>query len=203
VWLSLSIYYQIKHQNDVHQSWQMIKAAFYGTSNWKIVIVIMLMLLNYGIESRKWQILINRIEDIGLWNAFKATLTGQAFALNTINAGGDIIGRILYLQEGNRLRAIALSLVGSMSQILVIYSIGLGALTGLRFTILEQFNHLQGLNQFWLDLLLITLFIGVFVYTIFYFNVPLFIRLIEKIPFVAKYKYFIEKLEAHRFEHLL
>lgn len=202
VWLSLSIYHQIKQQSDVHQSWQMIKDAFYGASNWKIIIVIILMLLNYSIEARKWQILINKIENIGFWKAFKATLTGQAFALNTINAGGDIVGRILYLQEGNRLRAIALSLVGSMSQILVIYFIGLISLTGLRFTVLEQVNHQQGLSEFWLDLLLITLFIGVSVYTIFYFNVSLFIRLIEKIPFVAKFKFFIEKLEALHWREL-
>lgn len=202
VWLSFSIYHQIRQQGDVKQSWQLIKNAFYGDSNWKIIIVVLLMILNWGIEARKWQILVNRIENIGFWNAYKAILSGQAFALNTINRSGDFVGRILYLQEGNRLRAIALSLVGSMSQILVTFSVGLIALIGLRYTILDQFNHLEGLNEFWLDALMVLLFIGVFVFAIFYFNVSLFIRLIEKIPFVSRFKFFIEKLEALHWREL-
>jgi hypothetical protein len=49
---------------------------------------------------------------------------------------------------------------------------------------------------------MITLFIGVFVFSIFYFNVALFIRLIEKIPFVARFRYLIEKLEALHWREL-
>lgn len=202
VWLSFSIYHQIKKQGDVQQSWDLIKVAFYGPSNWKIGLVVLLMFLNWGIESRKWQILVSRIEKIGFWNAYRAILSGQAFALNTINRSGDFIGRILYLHEGNRLRAVALSLVGSMSQILVTFFIGLFALTGLRLTILNQLNNLEGLNEFWLDALMIALFVGVFVFSIFYFNVSLFIRMIEKIPFVARFKFFIEKLEALHWREL-
>lgn len=196
MWLSFSIYHQIKNQGDVQQSWQLIKEAFLGESNWKISIVVLLMLLNWGIEARKWQILVSRVERINFWNAYRSILAGQAFALNTVNRAGDFVGRILYLHEGNRLRAVALSLVGSMSQILVTFFIGLFALTGLRFSILNHVQKLEGLNEFWLDALMITLFIGVFVFTIFYFNVSLFIRMIEKIPFVARFKYLIEKLEA-------
>jgi hypothetical protein len=196
VWLSFSIYHQIKNQGDVQQSWQLIKEAFLGESNWKISIVVLLMFLNWGIEARKWQILVSRVERINFWNAYRSILAGQAFALNTVNRAGDFVGRILYLHEGNRLRAVALSLVGSMSQILVTFFIGLVALTGLRFSILTHLQKLEGLNEFWLDALMITLFIGVFVFTIFYFNVSLFIRMIEKIPFVARFKYLIEKLEA-------
>ena len=202
MWLSFSIYHQVKNQGDVQQSWQLIKEAFLGPSNWKISIVVLLMFLNWGIEARKWQILVSRVERINFWNAYRSILAGQAFALNTVNRAGDFVGRILYLHEGNRLRAVALSLVGSMSQILVTFFIGLVALTGLRFSILNQVQKLEGLNEFWLDALMITLFIGVFVFTIFYFNVSFFIRMIEKIPFVARFKYLIEKLEALHWREL-
>lgn len=202
MWLSFSIYRQIKNQGDVQQSWQLIKEAFLGQSNWKISIVVLLMFLNWGIEAKKWQILVSRVERINIWNAYRSILAGQAFALNTVNRAGDFVGRILYLHEGNRLRAVALSLVGSMSQILVTFFIGLFALTGLRFSILNHLQNLEGLNEFWLDALMITLFIGVFVFTIFYFNVSLFIRMIEKIPFVARFKYLIEKVEALHWREL-
>lgn len=202
MWLSFSIYRQIKNQGDVQQSWQLIKEAFLGQSNWKINIVVVLMFVNWGIEARKWQILVSRVERINFWNAYRSILAGQAFALNTVNRAGDFVGRILYLHEGNRLRAVALSFVGSMSQILVTFFIGLFALTGLRFSILNHLQNLKGLNEFWLDALMITLFIGVFVYTIFYFNVSLFIKMIEKIPFVARFKYLVEKVEALHWREL-
>jgi hypothetical protein len=202
LWLSFSIYHQIKQQGDVQESWHLIKDAFYGPSSWKIMMVVLLMFLNWGIEAKKWQFLVSRIETISFWNAYRAILSGQAFALNTINRAGDFVGRILYLNEGNRLRAVALSLVGSMSQILVTFFIGLFALCGLRFKILNHMNNLEGLNEFWLDALMIALFIGIFVLTIFYFNVALFIRLIEKIPFVARFRFYIEKLEALHWREL-
>lgn len=201
-WLSFSIYRQIKQQGDVQVSWHLIKDAFLTQSNWKIFLVILLMFLNWGIEAKKWQILVSRIEKISFWNAYRAIFTGQAFALNTINRAGDFVGRILYLHEGNRLKAVALSLVGSMSQILVTFFVGLFALTGLRLTILNQLKGFEGLNGFWLDALMISLFIGVFLFTILYFNVALFIKLIEKIPFIARFRYFIEKLEALHWREL-
>jgi uncharacterized membrane protein YbhN (UPF0104 family) len=202
VWLSFSIYRQVKQQGDVQVSWHLIRDAFLGSSNWKIIVVVILMFINWGIEAKKWQILVSRVEKISFWSAYRAIFAGQAFALNTINRAGDFVGRILYLHEGNRLRAVALSLVGSMSQILVTFFVGLISITGLRLTILNQLKGFEGLNGFWLDALVITLFIGVFVFSIFYFNVALFIRLIEKIPFIARFRYFIEKLEALHWREL-
>jgi uncharacterized membrane protein YbhN (UPF0104 family) len=202
VWLSFSIYRQIKQQGDVQVSWHLIRDAFLSSSNWKIIVVVVLMFINWGIEAKKWQILVSRVEKISFWSAYKAIFAGQAFALNTINRAGDFVGRILYLHEGNRLRAVALSLVGSMSQILVTFFVGLVSITGLRLTILNQLKGFDGLNGFWLDALVITLFIGVFVFSIFYFNVALFIRLIEKIPFIARFRYYIEKLEALHWREL-
>lgn len=202
VWLSFSIYHQIKQQGDVQESWQYIREAFYGVTNWKILVVVLLMLLNWGIEAKKWQILVNRIEKVSYWNAYRAILAGQAFALNTINRAGDFVGRILYLQEGNRLRAVALSLVGSMSQILVTFLIGLIALVGLRYSFLVHLNLFEGLNEIWLDALMMILFIAVIVFSVIYFNVSLFIRLIEKIPFVERFKFLFEKAEALHWHEL-
>ena len=160
------------------------------------------MFLNWGLEARKFQYLVSKIEKISFVNAYRAIFTGLAFALNTINRSGDFVGRILYLKEGNRLRGVALSLVGSMSQIVVTFSIGLIALIDLRYTILNQNNHLEGLNEYWMDVLIILLFVGVFVFTIFYFNVSLVTRLIEKIPLVEKYQFLIEKVEALHWREL-
>lgn len=159
------------------------------------VFVFVLMLLNWGLEARKWQILAGKVQTISYWNAYKAILSGQAFAFNTVNRSGDFIGRILYLEEGNRLRAVGLSLIGSMSQILVTFSFGFVSLLILRFTLLNSQAILPGLSVFWLDAFLIVLVPGVLLFGILYFNVALVIKWIERIPFVNKYKFFLEKME--------
>ena len=196
VWLSFSIYHQVKQQGDVQQSWYLIKAAFLGPSAWKIGLVMLLMLLNWGIEAYKWQLLVSRLQKISFLRAFSAIFSGQAFALNTINRAGDFVGRVLYLEEGNRLRAVALSLVGSISQLLVTFAVGIFALVGLRWHLLQNGNMLQGLSEFWLDGLIIGLIPGILCFALFYFELPLFTKLVEKIPFVHRFRYLIEKVEA-------
>ncbi len=196
LWLSYSIYRQIQNHADLDQSWDIFQDSFKGKGVWKILFVLVLMLANWGIEAKKWQLLVIRVQSITYLRSYRAIFSGQAFALNSINKTGDFVGRILYLEEGNRLRAISLTLVGSMSQMLVTFAIGFVALLGLRFTLLENHALLQGLSAFWLDALLIGLLPIVILIIIFYYNVALFIRWLEKIPFISKYKFFIEKLDT-------
>lgn len=166
------------------------------------MMVVLMMLLNWGIEALKWQVLVNRLEAISFWSACRAIFSGQAFALNTINRAGDFVGRILYLQEGNRLRAVALSVVASISQVLVTLAAGFIALVGLRTGVLSNHHNIRWLSAFWLDGLMIGLGAGILFLAVLYFNVSLFIRLIKKIPFVDRFKYFNEKLEALHWREL-
>ena len=83
-----------------------------------------------------------------------------------------------------------------MSQLLVTFSLGFISLTILRFTLLDNPTILPGLSAFWLDALLIGLTPGIFLFAVLYFNVALVIRWIERIPFVSKYKFFLEKMET-------
>jgi uncharacterized membrane protein YbhN (UPF0104 family) len=165
-------------------------------------LVFVLMILNWGLEAKKWQLLASKVQPISYWSAYKAILSGQAFALNTINRSGDFLGRILYLEEGNRLRAVGLSLIGSMSQILVTFSIGFISLTVLRFTLLDNQALLPGLSVFWLDALLIGLVPGILLFGVLYFNVALFIKWMEQIPIIRKYQFFIEKMETMHYKDL-
>ena len=195
LWLAYSIYQQVQHHKDLDQSWNLIKQTLVE-KGWKVIsFVFVLMILNWGLEARKWQLLATKVQPISYWSAYKAILTGQAFALNTINRSVDFVGKVLYLEKGNRLRAIGLSLIGSMSQILVTFSLGFISLTILRFTLLDNQAILPGLSVFWLDALLIGLIPGIFLFGVFYFNVALVIRWMERIPFVSKYKFFLEKME--------
>ncbi len=202
VWLSYSIYRQIQKQADVTQSWNLIMGAFTGPQSWKFGLVIFLMMVNWGIESRKWQVLVGGIQKVSFWTAYKAVFAGQALAFNTLNRLGESAGRSVYLEDGNRLRGIVLSVVGSMSQIIVTFFIGLLSLIYLRYGILDNTRHLEGLSGFWLDLLIWAITVGIVLFILLYFRLSWLIQLLEKIPFIGKHKFFVQKLEDFHWKEL-
>jgi hypothetical protein len=170
LWLSWSIYRQVQHQADVQQSWAFIKAAFTGAQAWKLFIVVILMLANWGIEARKWQLLITHIQPVSFGRSCRAVLSGQAVAFNTPNRMGESAGRAVFLDEGNRLRGIVLSVVGSMSQIIVTFVIGLLALLYLRFDILGLTDQLAGLTPFWYNAFVLVITIGSGLFVLLYYR---------------------------------
>jgi MFS family permease len=202
VWLSYSIYHQIQKQGDVQQSWHLIRSAFSGPQLGKLATVMGLMFVNWGIEARKWQILVSSIQKVSFGRAFKAVFSGQALGFNTPNRVGESAGRAIFLDEGNRLRGIVLSVVGSMSQIIVTFVTGLLALLYLRLYILDDSHKLQGLSVFWLDGLIYAITIGIVLFILMYFRLSWLIKLLEKIPFIAKHKFFVQKLEDLHWKEL-
>ena len=200
--LSISIYRQIQRQTDVHQSWQIIHAAITGNQSYKLWLVLLLMVLNWGLEARKWKLIVNNIQPISFLRAYRSILSGQALAFNTISPIGDSAGRIMYLEDGNRIKGIVLSIVGSISQILVTFFFGLASLVNLRWHILNHTQYLEGLSLFWLDGLIFLISIFLIACAVFYFRLSLLTKLIENIPWVAKYKFFIQNLESFQFNEL-
>lgn len=196
VWLSYSIYEQIQRQSDVQQSLDMILASFTGHQAWKLYLVIVLMLVHWSIESVKWQLLVKPIQKVSYLRAFRALFSGHAIAFNSINHIGESAGRVMYLEEGHRLKGIAISMVGSMSLIITTFVLGLCSMLYMRIFILDATHHLEGLSIFWLTGLMSVLTIGTALFTLLYFRLSWMVRLLEKIPFVAKYKFVVENMEA-------
>lgn len=203
-WLSVSIYHQIRNQPDLELSWQKIKSILEGQQVWMLVAVVMLMFLNWGIEARKWQLLIKPLERMSWWRAFKATLTGVAFAVNTPNRIGEYGGRILYLHEQNRIRAISLTLVGSMGQFLVTILCGCGGLffllniPGSETPVVKLQPHL-----FWIRILLYLVTTFSLLGLLIYFRLGWLITLLDKVPPLSKIVSHIAVLEDLRISILL
>jgi uncharacterized membrane protein YbhN (UPF0104 family) len=182
-----------------------MKDSAFGVNAWKLVIIIMLMFLNWGIEARKWQVLVRFIERISFFKAFKAVFSGQALAVNTPNRVGEYFGRVVYLQEGNRLKGIALTIVGSLSQTLITLTAGLVGLylmretvTGAITDILTKTQLIQRFPNFApvaYELIFYGVMTGVLIMLLVYFELSYLTRLIERLPFVKRYSYLIEKLE--------
>jgi len=203
--LSFSIYRHLVNQPDSRQAFLRIKASLYSEQGWKAILVIVLMLANWSCEALKWRVLVGHIQRISFVTAFKAILSGLSvsLAMNTPNGSGEYIGRILYVKQGNRLRAITLTLVGSISQLIVTMVLGTIGL----FLLRDKFYNATS-DTFHLSFHLIdAIAYGAVAFTTFlvgvYFELSWLVKLLERIPFVKKYSFFIQKLEDFRWQELL
>ncbi|MBC7849054.1 MAG: flippase-like domain-containing protein [Chitinophagaceae bacterium] len=192
--LAYSIYTQILRQPDWQQSFSQIKNAFDSTAIWKMILVGLLMLANWGIEARKWQLVISRIQPIGWMQCLKAVFTGTTLAFFTPNRMGEYIGRVLYIDPGKRVQAISLTLVCSMGQLMVTLFFGITGLLALKA--LEKTGiEISNSALFWLDTVLYGSLIALAFLTLLYFRFSRLVRWIERIPKIERVLSYIRVLD--------
>ena len=146
------------------------------------VLLLILMIINWGIESLKWRLLINQAEKISFRRAFQAVLGGLAVSIFTPNRIGEFFGRVFILKKTDPLKAILLTIVGSFSQLLV--TIVLGTIAYIIFA--PQYLHTIIIESTWLVRgFSLTLSIISLVLIFAFFNISVLHRISILIP--AKY----------------
>jgi uncharacterized membrane protein YbhN (UPF0104 family) len=108
------------------------------------VAVFVLMLVNWGLEARKWQLLAQKIEPMSFWAAYQSVLLGLSLSFITPANMGDIAGRIWKLTHKNRSASIGAILLGNALQFYVSLVLGCVAL----WRLVAQFhlwNNLEGI----------------------------------------------------------
>lgn len=195
IFLAYSIYHQLLKQPNWRGSWQQIKNAVNGTQQWKLWLVILLMFINWGWESKKWQLAIASVQKINFWLAFCATLTGTTMASFTPNRMGEYLGRILYVEDGKRMQAISLTIVCSISQLLITMFAGCVGILYLQFHLQKEMLPAAENFHFWLNVLFFGVSIVLLLMTVFYFRLSWLVRLLEKIPVKSKFLTYIKVLE--------
>ena len=203
IWLFYSLYQQIRNQPNLHESILLIKEAPFGDMAWKFWVVIILVFFNWGIEARKWQVLLQPLQKMSFIRCFKSVLSGLALSLNTPNRMGEYGGRILYVKEGSRIKAISLSIAGSISQLIITLLLGCSGLAYILFFQTKNTGSLMELPPFWLKiLLLISMFVTALL-ILFFFRLSWLIQLIEKIPKAEKFTKYISVLDQFTAKLLL
>ena len=198
--LSWSLYRQISRQPDLGTRWEQITLSW---SNWQFWVVVFLMFVNWGIETKKWQILLGHVEQVSFYRAFKSVLSGCSVTMLTPNRVGEYGGRILYVKKENRIKAVSLTLVGSISQLLVTMLMGSIGLVYLRYLSHNNNNAHAVLPEFWGDVL-IYLSIGITVLlSLFYIRLGWLVRAMEKLPSLQKVVKHIRVLDEFSNENLL
>jgi len=158
---------------------------------WNLIGALLLMVANWSIETIKWKLAIRKIQRVSFFKAFKAVLSGVSFSVTTPNRVGEYLGRVLYMDEGKRIKAISLTIAGSMSQLLITLLMGMVGLLILRSPI----ENSGMISSFWMDVLLYGIFPTLAILTLFYFKLPWLVSRIDRLPGVKDYSWIIEALE--------
>ena len=105
--------------------------------------VVILMVVNWSLEAVKWKYLIGKVEEVSFFKAFQAVLTGVSVSSFIPNRVGEFFGRVFILKTANRIEAILITVVGSMSQLLITVLAGsLGLLVFIpRYLPDDRFSH--------------------------------------------------------------
>lgn len=190
LWLAFSISQQIIHQPRLAESWESIKLSFVSRRVFFLILAVLLIFVNWGLEAWKWQLLVNHIHPIKFFQSFKAVLSGVSFSVTMPNRVGEYVGRMMYMPEGNRLRTISATIVGSLAQLIITMVAGSFGLLVLKKTIIEhypQFTIWYHFAAYGVVFLLIVL-------VVVYFNVSSEVSQIRKWFKNSKYLYLIEAL---------
>ena len=132
-------------------------------SVWILMSCLSMAILNWAIETLKWQFLLKRFARISFPRAFLAILSGNSISLWTPNRVGEYLGRVVFLDPGIRIKSIFATLAGSISQLIITLIMG-----ALGFVYYEKTSHVPQLIQ-WTAGFAGLIFIGLLLF--FYFNI--------------------------------
>lgn len=191
-----AIYQQIARQENIEAiTWTFLRSFHFQNIAW-LLGVCSFSFVNWGIEAQKWRQLLFKMERISFKDAFRAILCGITLSLFTPNRVGEYGGRVLILQHANRWEAIAVTLVGSLSQIIANVTLGvIGFLCFARFYL--KWNWWQMELAVGVAVLLIIALL------LLYFQVHKAEKWMSKIPFVRRYKNYFKPIEAYSQRDLL
>ena len=123
--LTMVLYRQLIQQPDLEIRWSHLRASL---TDPRLILVVLLMTLNWGLETVKWQRLAAPIQTMSFLTAYQSVLAGCSITLLTPNRTGEFGGRILWIRPEGRSRAVSAAILGSMSQLSVTFLAGTTAL---------------------------------------------------------------------------
>ena len=155
--------------------------------------VILMMFLNWLVEALKWRYMISKIENISLMTAYRAIFTGITVSTFTPNRIGEYGGRVFCLEQGDRIKAVFITVLCSMSQLLVTILYGSISLFILFDEILIDKTFLS-----------VSLLILLNLFLLFsYFNISHIVNFLGKFKLIKSFKKYLEVLVMYNYKDLI
>lgn len=161
---------------------------------WRIIILFLLMFLNWSLETIKWRILVEKIQEFTFVDALKAVFSGITIGIFTPNRLGEIGGRAMFLNKGKRTFGVLATGVGSLAQFLTTVTTGIiGLILVLalypdKFRIGSVFNSISSGLLFILFLFLIWSYFNVYKIKPLFFKFSFFKKRADQLDVFSEIK---------------
>lgn len=147
-----------------------------------MAVVVLLMLVNWGLESRKWRLLVRGLEPVSMGRSFMATIAGTAIGMLTPNRVGEFAGRVLFLAPEHRIAGAFATVVGSIAQFVV--TVVMGMLGLITWTMAADPDYTDPMVPAWIGLCALVA-AGALV---LYFNPQLLHAVVSRLPVVRRWE---------------
>ena len=167
-----------------------------------IILVILMMFLNWFLESLKWRVLISKIENVTIKRSIRAIFSGITISAFTPNRVGEYGGRIFCLDKADRIQAVLITVIGSMAQLVTTIVFGLTGILLLP-NLMPEFNEF--LSQFifaYPMMLFIIILLNVLLVTLF-LNASLLSTVLSKIKLFRNFTKYNEVFSFYSYSELL
>jgi len=134
-----------------------------------LAIVFLMMLPNIGVEAQKWRFLIGRFEDLSFSRAVRAVFSGITVSVFTPNRTGEYFGRVFILKKLHPLKAVLVTIIGSMGQLLTTLIIGSACLIVVLPEVLQELE-IPGKLVYWG--IVLSIIIVMIMVVVLYLNFP-------------------------------
>lgn len=193
------IYRQLLDPKDTQVLGTRLLEELQGSNSFILIAVLLLVPLNWGLESAKWRYLMRRIQAMPFYRAAAAVLVGTGLGLFTPNRTGEFLGRVLFIDPGHRIKAAFGTALGSLAQFVV--TLVMGTLSLGFYLLLELHPPLEG--TFINNLMMVLSFSIAGVSLITYLYPGILKRAVELIPILKGWRKHAEVLVEFSKEELV
>jgi uncharacterized membrane protein YbhN (UPF0104 family) len=151
-----------------------------------IILVIMMMFLNWFLESLKWRFLISKIEKITIKRSIRAIFSGITVSAFTPNRVGEYGGRVFCLENADRIKGVLITVIGSMAQLVTTIVFGLIGILLLP-NLMPVFDILLSEIIFAYPIMLFIIILLNVLLVILFLNASVFSVLLSKLKFLRNF----------------
>jgi len=182
---------------DINKTFMQLK-----TNYLLLVLVVLMMFLNWFLESLKWRFLISKIEKISIKRSLRAIFSGITVSAFTPNRVGEYGGRVFCLEKGDRIKAVLITVIGSMAQLTTTIIFGLiGVL--LLPNLMPKFDLLLSEIIFAYPIMLFVIILLSTLLVTLFLNASVFSVVLSKVKFLRNFQKYNEVFAFYSSSELL
>src|ERR1035437_336217 len=180
------------HYTDLALQWKQMPVS----PLWWLTGVFALLPFNWLLEAVKWKMLTSHVQKINLNTSIQAVLSGISTGFFTPNRVGELVGRVTFLEPGNRKAGITLSMMNSLTQNLIMALCGIPAC-------LVYFSFSSGKLHPDIEHFVFLTLTGILLFSTIYFTLPIWSRQLKNSRLSLKIKTFTDCLSFYNGSDLL